>query len=71
MLTQPLYLAASLTRMFSSILGGQIKQYLNIPSGSVIKNLPAVQGVQEAWVQFMGQEDPLEEGMTTHSSIPA
>ena len=24
---------------------------------------------QEIWVQFLGQEDPLEEGMATHSSI--
>ena len=27
--------------------------------------------MQEAQVQFLGQEDPLEEGMTTHSSILA
>ena len=32
------------------------------------KNLPAM---QETWVQSLGQEDPLEEGMTTHSSILA
>ena len=25
--------------------------------------------VQEIWVQFLGWEDPLEEEMTTHSSI--
>ena len=25
----------------------------------------------EAWVRFPGWEDPLEEGMATHSSIPA
>ena len=33
-----------------------------------VKNLPAM---QENGVQFLGQEDPLEEGMTTHSSILA
>ena len=33
-----------------------------------VKNLPAV---QETWVQSMGWEDPLEEGMATHSSILA
>ena len=33
-----------------------------------VKNLPAV---QETWVQPMGWEDPLEEGMATHSSILA
>ena len=32
------------------------------------KNLPAM---QEAWVQSLGQEDPLEKGMATHSSILA
>ena len=33
-----------------------------------VKNLPAV---QEAWVQSLGREDPLEKGMATHSSILA
>ena len=31
-----------------------------------VKNLPAV---QEAWVQSLGQENPLEKEMATHSSI--
>ena len=35
---------------------------------SVVKNLPAK---QETWVQSLGWEDPLEEEMATHSSIPA
>jgi len=30
-----------------------------------------MEGTQETWVQSLGQEDPLEEGMTTHSSILA
>ena len=34
----------------------------------MVKNLPAV---QETWVQSLGWEDPLEEGMETHSSILA
>ena len=34
----------------------------------MVKNLPAM---QDAWVRSLGQEDPLEEGMATHSSIPA
>ena len=34
----------------------------------LVKNLPAM---QETWVQSLGWEDPLEEGMTTHSSILA
>ena len=33
-----------------------------------VKNLPAK---QEMWVQSLGQEDPLEGGMATHSSILA
>ena len=27
--------------------------------------------MQETWVQSLGQQDPLEEGMATHSSILA
>ena len=27
--------------------------------------------MQESWVRFLGQEDPLEEGMATHASILA
>ena len=33
-----------------------------------VKNLPAM---RETWVRSMGQEDPLEKGMATHSSILA
>ena len=36
-----------------------------------VKNPPANAGDVETWVQSLGQEDPLEEGMTTHSSILA
>ena len=36
-----------------------------------IKNLPAMQGIQETWVQSLDLEDPLEEEMATHSSILA
>ena len=35
------------------------------------KNLPANAGDKETWVQSLGQEDPLEESMATHSSILA
>ena len=34
----------------------------------LVKNPPAM---REAWVQSLGCEDPLEEGMATHSSILA
>ena len=33
-----------------------------------VKNLPAM---RETWVQFLGQEVPLEKEMATHSSILA
>ena len=39
------------------------------PGGSVVKNLPAMQEMQETQVQYLGGEDALEEGMATHSSI--
>ena len=35
----------------------------------MVKNLPANAGDRETWVQSLGQEDPLEKEMTTHSSI--
>ena len=34
----------------------------------MVKNLPAI---QETWVQSLGQEDSLEKGMATHSSVLA
>ena len=34
----------------------------------MVKNLPAM---QETQVQYLGQEDPLEKGMATHSRILA
>ena len=33
-----------------------------------VKNASAM---RETWVRSLGREDPLEEGMATHSSIPA
>jgi len=38
------------------------------PGGSVVKNPPAMQELQ---VRPLGQEDPLEDGKATHSSILA
>ena len=34
----------------------------------MVKNLPAM---WETWVRYLGWEDPLEEGVATHSSIVA
>ena len=37
----------------------------------MVKNLPAVQELQEMWVQSLGGEDPLEEGMAMLAHILA
>ena len=43
-----------------------LKRTMGYPGSSVIKNMLAM---QETWVQSLGLEDPLEEGIATHSSI--
>ena len=51
--------------------GGQKIVYhgiLGFLGSSAVKNPPAM---QETWVRSLGQEDPLEKEMATHSSIPA
>ena len=45
-----------------------INHSLNFPGGSAVKNPPAT---QETGVHSLRREDPLKEGMTTHSSILA
>ena len=42
-----------------------------ISGGSEVKNTPAMQEQQETPAWSLGQEDPLEEAMATHSSILA
>ena len=37
------------------------------PEVQWLKNLPSIQEMQEMWVWSLGQEDPLEECMATHS----
>ena len=44
---------------------------VGFPGGSVGKVPPAVQQMQETWVQSLGWEDPLGEKMTIYSSILA
>ena len=51
----------------------QLRSYLTysvpgFPGAQTGRNLPAM---QETWVQILGWEDPLEEGMILHSSILA
>ena len=41
---------------------------MEFPVAQTVKNLPAM---QETRVQSLGQEDPLEKGMATHSSVLA
>ena len=45
--------------------------YMGFPGGPVVKNPPANAGDTRDTVQSRGREDPLEEGMATHSSILA
>ena len=56
--------------LFPSLRGGMCGQ-LGFPGGSVVKNPPAMQDMQETWVRSLGCADPLEEGMVIHSSILA
>ena len=44
---------------------------MGLPNGSVVKNPSVMQELQETEVQSLGQEDPLEKGMATQSSILA
>ena len=44
---------------------------MGFPSGSEVKNSPAILETQEMRVQSLDREDPLEEGKATHSSILA
>ena len=53
-----------LKRIFTEVCTG----WTGFPSSSVVKNLPAMQEMQ---VWSLGQGDPLEEGMATHSTILA
>ena len=41
---------------------------MGFPIAQMVKNLPVM---QETQVRFLGQEDPLEKGMATHSSTLA
>ena len=49
----------------------QSRQIRGFPGGSAVRNPPAMQELQETWVQSWDQDDPLEEGMAIHSSILA
>ena len=46
-----------------------LRSIWGFPGDSVVKSQPAVQEMQEIRVCSLSWEDPLEEGMATHSSI--
>ena len=45
--------------------------YLVIGTSLVAQKVKYLAAVQETWIRSLGQEDPLEKGMATHSSIVA
>ena len=55
-----------LNELFSLLL--YLVKDFYIPIAQVVKNLPAV---RETWIRSLGQEDPLEKEMATHSSVLA
>ena len=55
-------------KLESRLLGEILTSLSLSPGGSMVKKLPAT---QDTWVQSLGQEDPLEKAMATHSNIIA
>ena len=48
-----------------------LKQSLTLWASLVAQSLKNLPAIQETWVQFLDQEDPLEKEMAIHSSILA
>ena len=48
---------------------GLLKLYLGASQAVLVVKSPLA--IQESWVRSLGQEDPLEEEMATHSSMIA
>ena len=44
---------------------------MGLPWWLRVKNLPAMQELEEMQVPSLGREDPLEEGVATHANILA
>ena len=42
---------------------------MDVPGAQWVKNLPAMQKMQEAQLSSLGQEDPLQDGMAADSKI--
>ena len=65
-------LCQSLSWVFPCII--LLQQYRISESASLVAQLvknPSLPAMQETWVRSLGQEDPLEKRMATHSSILA
>ena len=50
-------------------LEGNYHHKVKVPDGPALKNLPAKQEMQETEVQSLDQEDHLEDGTSTYSTI--
>ena len=47
-----------------------LSTYYNLGASLIAKSIKNQLAMQETRVRFLGQEDPLEKEMATHSSIP-
>ena len=56
---------------WNALLSGTLLLNVAFPVPQIVKNLPAMQEMQELWVRSPGWKDPLEKGMATHSSVLA
>ena len=57
------------TSVLSRESGAAVRIKKGFPGGTKVENLPAMQETQEAWVQSLGLEDPLEKEMAACSSL--
>ena len=47
------------------------KNYIFKKASLVVQMVKNLSAIQETWVQFLEQDDPLEKGMSTHPSVLA
>ena len=64
--SQDLYDALTFYLLFLFSIFVSILLPKGFPGGLAVKNLPAIQELEETWVHSLDQEDPLEKGMATH-----
>ena len=57
-------------RLLRFLFASNYQHLMGFPSGSAVKNLPAMQEMQEMRVQSLGWEEPLEEEMATPVFLP-